>query len=269
MHAEFGSLRVQVVQFIDFFTEDLVNLHRPFLRGGLTEQLVLLGRLVAHLCLYVLDLLLKEVVLLLLVEVLTRLVADIRLQVQQVDLAVYDLHHVEKALFHRLHLQQLDLLLHAERQVRADKVQGHDVVRDVLDSERGLIGDLVRHAYVLVHLTAQVFDSRLKLAVALIGLDIRQLLHVSHEEGRDFGNLLQVQSAKTLHDNRHVAIGQCHQFQNLRIYTCFVEVFLHGHFYVRVVLTHDTDDSFVLIGSLHQDLARVAADEDRGDHTWK
>ena len=46
----------------------------------------------AHLGLQVLDLLLQEVITLLLVQVLTRLVADVSLQVLQVDLAIQDLH---------------------------------------------------------------------------------------------------------------------------------------------------------------------------------
>ena len=69
---------------------------------------------VAYLGLQVLNLLLQEIVLLLLVQVFTGLVADIGLQMLQVDFAVQHLHYREQSFFNGLGLQQRHLLLDAE-----------------------------------------------------------------------------------------------------------------------------------------------------------
>ena len=77
-YVEVGRVLVQLIQFLSLLVEELLNVLRPFLLFGLLQQFLLLrGTLVAHFGLQVLDLLLQEVVTLLLVNIITRLVADI------------------------------------------------------------------------------------------------------------------------------------------------------------------------------------------------
>ena len=144
LHVELRTLGIQVVELVGFLVEGLVHFGRPFLQGSLLQQFVFLGRrlTVSHLSLHVLDLLLEEVVTLLLVDVLTGLVADVSLQVLEVDLAVDQLHDTKQTLFHRLFQQQLHLIVEREGHVRADEVEGHDVVVDILDGKRSLVGDV-------------------------------------------------------------------------------------------------------------------------------
>ena len=196
LHVEIGTLWIQVVQFVGLLIEHLTHLIRPFLSLGLTQQFALLGcRLaIAHLRLQILDLLLEEVVTLLLVDVLTRLVADVGLQVLEVDLTVQDLHHAEQAFLHVFHLQQGHLLLHGERHVRTDEVQGHHVVGDVLHGERCLVRNILADVDILVHHAAEVFNGRLELTVFLLRLDVFQLFHDSFEIGSGLHDLIQTET---------------------------------------------------------------------------
>ena len=117
-HIKLRALRIQVVEFVCFLIKRLADVHRPFLAFCLLHQFIFLRRrFVTHLCLHILDLLLQEVVTLLLINILTGLIADICLQVLEIDLTIDDFHHVEETLLHRLHLQQSDFLFHRERHV--------------------------------------------------------------------------------------------------------------------------------------------------------
>ena len=112
LHVELRTLRIQVVKLVSLFVEGALNVVRPVLLTCLVQKLLLLHRLtVTHLSLHVLDLLLQEVVALLLVDILTGLVADVGLQVLQVDLAVQNLHQTEEPFLHGLGPQQVHLLL--------------------------------------------------------------------------------------------------------------------------------------------------------------
>ena len=251
--------------------ESLVHIGRPFLFGCLLQQFVFLGRrlTVSHLSLHVLDLLLEEVVALLLVDVLTGLVADIGLQVLKVNLTVDHLHHTEQTLFHCLLQQQLHLLIGREGHVRADEVEGHDIVTDILDGKRGLVGNIVRYVNVLVDHVPQVFHRGLELPVALLRLNIVERINFTLEIGRGRENTFQVHTTETLHDGGNVTIGQCQLFHHLRIDTKFIKVFLLRIVHVGIALGNDTDDGTALLGLLYEGLARFATDQDGRYHTWE
>ena len=140
------------------------------MKGFLQEHLFLRRCLVAHLGLQVLDLLLKEVILLLLVDVLARLVAYVCFQVLQVNLAVQSLHGTKKAFLHALDLQQAHFLLDAEGHIGADKVEGHLVITDIGNSKGSFIGNFFSQVDVFVGHLAQIVNGSIPLAVALVGL---------------------------------------------------------------------------------------------------
>ena len=151
LDVEVWTLWLEVVELVALFMENLLNLLRPFLPTGLAQQLGFLGRLlVAHLGLHVLDLLLQEVVLLLLVNVLAGLVANVCLQLLKIDLPIQALHGTKEALLDGLNFQELDFLLDGERHVGAQEAQHHLIVLDVADGKQGLVRDLVNHLDVLL-----------------------------------------------------------------------------------------------------------------------
>ena len=152
--------------------------------------------------------LLQEVVALLLVKVFTRLVADVGLQVLQVDFAVQHLHGGKQALLHRLCFQEHHFVLDAERHVRAGEVQRHDVVRDVLHGKRGLVGYLVAHVDVVVHLFAQVLHSGAELLVTFLGAYLGCGLHMSCQVGFVADDVYQLHSSQSLDDSRDVTVRQ-------------------------------------------------------------
>ena len=194
---------------------------------GFLQQFVLLGRRfpIAHLGLQVLNLLLQKVVALLFVKVLTRLVAYIGLQMLQVNLAVQHFHRGKQTLLDGFRLKQRHLLLDAERHVRAGEVQRHHVVVDILYSERRFVGNIIAHVDILVHLLAQVLHRRAEFLVALLGLYLRGLFHVSGQVGLVADNVNQPQASQRLNDSRYVAVGQCELLDHLGIDAILEEVF--------------------------------------------
>ena len=268
LHVVVGRVRVHLVQFLYLLIEELLDVLGPLLLGGLLQQLLLLGRvLVAHLGLQVLDLLLQEVVPLLFVDVVARLVANVQLQRLQVNLAVHDTHGVEQALLDRVQLQQGHLLLDAERHVRADEVQRHHVVADVLDGEGGLFGYLVAHVNVLGRLVAQVLHSGAELYVLMVGLNLGGTLYATYQVRLVLQQLLQAQATQPLHDGRDVAVGHGQYFDYFGKYADVVEVGTNRILHFGVALTHHTNDRILLLGLANELHARLAANQDRRHHS--
>ena len=80
LHIEIGRLHLEAIQLLNLLVEGVLHLFRPFLTPSFFQQGSLLRRRTrANLSLQILNLLLQEIVLLLLIQVLTRLVADIGL----------------------------------------------------------------------------------------------------------------------------------------------------------------------------------------------
>ena len=263
-----GRVGVHLVQFLHLLAEVLGYLVGPFLLLGLLQQFFLLRRaLVAHLCLQVLDLLLQEVVALLLVDVVARLVADVQFQTLQVHLAVDDAHRVEQSLLEAVHLQQGHLLLDAERHVRADEVQRHDVVGHVLDGKRGLVGYLVAHVDVLRGLVAQVLDARLELHVVHVREILRGADGVAHHIGLVFLYFLQPEASHSLYDGRDVAVGHGQRLQHLAVDAVVVEVGTYGGLHLTVALAHHAYQSVLFLGLADERHARLAAYQYRCHHT--
>ena len=249
LHVEVGRVLAHLVELLHLLVEELLHLFRPFLLAGFLQQFLFLGRvLVAHLCLQVLDLLLQEVVALLLVNVVASLVADVQLQVLQADFAVYDAQHAEQSLLDAVKAQQGHFLLDGERHVRADEVQGHDVVAHVLNGKRGLFGYLVTHLDVLRRLLAQVLNGRAELHVALVGFVLRSHCHAANQVGLVFQQVQQAHTSQPLHDGRDVAVGQRQRLQHLGEYANVVQVGPDGRLYFGVALAHHTDHGTALLG---------------------
>ena len=112
--------------------------------------------------------LLKEIVTLLFVQVITCLVADVQLQVLQLDFTVHYAHGVEQALFDVVHLEQFELFLHNEWHVRTNEVQRHDVVGHVVDGKGGFIGQFVVQVNILLNHLTQILGGRLELTVSRV-----------------------------------------------------------------------------------------------------
>ena len=99
LHIELRTLGIQVVELIGFLTEHFFYFVRPVFMFSLAQEFALLHRLtITHLSLHIFNLLLEDVITLLFVDVLTGLVADIGLQVLEVDLTIDDLHHPKESL---------------------------------------------------------------------------------------------------------------------------------------------------------------------------
>ena len=270
LHVEVGRVGIHLIQLLQLFVEELLYLFRPLLLGSLLHQFLLLGRaLVAHLCLQVLDLLLQEVVALLLVDVIARLVADVELQVLQVNLTVHDAHRAEQTLLDAVKLEQSHLLLDAERHVRTDEVQGHDVVSHVLDGKRGFLGDVITHVDILCRLVAQVFDGRAELHVSLVGLLLGGLHRMSYHVGLVFQNLLQTQTTQTLHDGSDVTVGQRQYLQYLGQHAVVVEVGADRTLHLWVTLTDHAYHAVLLLSFADERHARLATNQNGGYYTRK
>ncbi len=85
----------------------------------------------------------QEVFLLLLVEVNTRLVLDVSLELGKLDLAALHLQQFEATLAHVVNSEQPDLILHREGQIGAGKVDEHRVVVDIHERHGALVGDII------------------------------------------------------------------------------------------------------------------------------
>ena len=205
----------------------------------------------------------QEVVSLLLVDILTGLVADVGLQVLQVDLTVDDLHQVEESLLHQFLLQQLHLFLHREGHVRADEVQGHDIVGDVLDGKRGLVGDFLADLDVFLHLFAQVAGGRLEFTVVFLGLYLLQRAHLELQIGGAFQHTLDFHTALSLYDGGDVTVRQCQRLHHFGKDTHLIQVGLHGDVHFGVTLCHHADGDMLLLGLVDQQFARLAANQYR------
>ena len=145
LHAIFRTLRVEHVQLVQLFGEHLFNLVGPYFLIGLHEQFKAFRASfsVAQLLLDVLDLLLKEVFSLLLINLLTRLRADVLFQLQQLAFLVQHLQCADYAFHQRVGGQHLHLVHDAERHVRANEMQSQHVVLDVVQRILRLVGNLL------------------------------------------------------------------------------------------------------------------------------
>ena len=183
-HTIVRTLRVQCVQLVHFLAEYLSHLFRPFLFLGFLFQLLAFRRSLAatQFLLDILHLLLQEVFALLFVQVFARLHADVLLQFQQLRLAVEDFQQSEQAVFQFVFPQQVHLVFHAERHVRADKVDGDDGIRDIAQGKLRLVGYLVVFADILNSQRLHVLVCRIKLLVAVGWKTLRQRCRHTHQE---------------------------------------------------------------------------------------
>ena len=123
----------------------------------------------------------------------------------------------------------------------------------------GLVGDVVAHVDIALHLFTQVADGGLKLAVVLLGLDILQCCHKEFQVGGCMELFLNLQPALCLYDGGDVAIGQRQHLHHLSIDTRLIQVGLYGYLHLGVALCYHTDRHMVLLGLLDEHLARLAA----------
>ena len=254
---------IQLIQFVCFLIEEFLDVLGPFLHTGLFQQVLLLRcTLITHLSLQVLDLLLQEIVSLLLVNVVTRLVADVEFQVLQVNLAIHDTHGVEQTLLHGVHLQQLHLLLRTEGQVRTDEIQRHDIVGHVLQRKLCLVGNLITHADILAYRLAQVFHCSLELNVALVGLFLRHIGDVALQIGVIFRDILQLDASQSLHNGGNIAVGQRQGLQYLTDYTIVEKIRTYGHLYLCISLGEDAYEYVFLLGLADECHTRLTTDKD-------
>ena len=210
--------------------------------------------------------LLQEVVLLLLVQVFTGLVANVSLQILKVYFAVQGLHRAKKTLFHGLNTEKLDFLGDGERHIRADEVESHHVVVDVVDGEDGLVGDFLSHINVVVGHLPKVVHGGLPFLVVLVGHQFRSGFHLSGKVRNLFHDMLQVESSHTLHyDGNHTG-GKGQLLENFCIDTIIVQIALNRHFNVGVFLADNTDERARLFCFPYQLHARFAANDDRSHH---
>ena len=257
-----------MIQLVTFFIEELLNLLGPLLLLGLLQQVFLLGRtLTRHLGLQILYLLLQEVVSLLLVNVVASLVADVQLECQEIDFAIDNAQSVEQTLLDGIHLQQGHLLLDSEGKIRTDEVECHDVVADILDGKRCLVGNILAHVDVVDRLRAQVFNGCAELHIALVGFVFRSSGGMALQIGLVFGKVDQPEASQALYDGSDVAIGQGQRFQHLGIDAEVVEVGADGHLHLWVALANDTDDAPFLFGLADERHARLPANENGRYHS--
>ena len=137
---------------------------------GFLQQFVFLGRLaITHLCLHVLDLLLKEVIALLLVDILSSLVAYLGLKILQINLAIQHLHRHKQTLLHGVYLKKILLLLMIERHVGAHEIERHHRIGDVLNGEISLVGNILADGDILANEITEVGNGGLELTILLLG----------------------------------------------------------------------------------------------------
>ena len=153
LHVVVGRLDVDAVQLRKLLVEDFGRLLAPMLCSSLVLEVghVFLPYarlvLVAQLALYVLHLLAKEVLALLLVEVATRLVFYLSLELHQLDDVVGKLDGMAKSLQLRWAGEQLILLFDAERQVAAYRIEHEGRWLHVVYVLHQLVGIVIQDAH--------------------------------------------------------------------------------------------------------------------------
>ena len=150
LHTVLRALRVEGVQFVQFFVECGCNVFGPYLVHGLFLQFFLLQVAVSprQFLLDVLDLLLQEVFALLLVQVFAGFGSDVLFQFQQLYLTVNDAQHGEHAFLETVLFEKRDFLVIVKRQTGAYEVGQHHGVADILQGKLGLVW----YVFVFLHI---------------------------------------------------------------------------------------------------------------------
>ena len=116
------------------------------------------------------------------VQVFACLDADILFQVEQLYLTVQHLQQLKQTVFDGGTCQQVYLVIHFQRQVGTDKVQGNGVVSDVLQGKLRLIGYILVLLDVFYRQLTHIGHRCRKLAVFSVGQHFDIILCCAHEE---------------------------------------------------------------------------------------
>ena len=121
----------------------------------------------------------------------------------------------------------------------------------IADGKRGLIGNLLSHADVVVGHAAQVAHGCLPFTVALLRLYLGYGLHHSFQIGVIAGQFLQPHASQSLYDGRSAAARQAQMLHYFGEDAIFTEVFLRRGVYLRVTLTYDAYDISAFLSSFN------------------
>ena len=129
-------MRIEAFQLSQFAIEDFAYLFVPLLIGSFgskTFYFFVLSR--TQLILNILNLLLQEIFLLLLVEILTSTQLNVLLDERQLSLLVQYLNQRVQTIFQCAFIKHVNLIFYREREIGADIVDHHMILRQVLQSE--------------------------------------------------------------------------------------------------------------------------------------
>ena len=259
LHVVVGSLHGNVLQLTYLAADKSLNLFRQLYFGDSFAQfnnvLILAS---SQLVLDILNLLLKEILLLLLVQFLVCLILNVALEAGKLHLAPQHLHQAIRALIEAVLLNQLVLIRKGKRHIRTDEVGQEHWIVDIAHGKNGIFARWFGQAQELGGCFLTSTHQHLKLLVIGNRQFVVQSSHATTPVGIDTQDFIQVYARKALQNDGSRAIWQREGTDDTRSHTRPVEILYTRNVHRSIQLAENANH-FVVLGGVVNQMERTLA----------